>query len=426
MGWKLSGGPLNFQAVYYGSRCLLQHNNPYSATEVDRVYRSEGGYSQSAEAWQHRDMTLYVNTPATLLVVAPFAMLPLSAAQWLWTVLNAASLILAAFLMWDLGADYSPVLSGCLVGFLLANCENVFAGGNTAGIVTGLCIVSAWCLLRDSFVPTGILCMALSLVIKPHEAGLVWLFFLLAGGVNRRRAVQTAILAAFLMLPAVLWVSHVAPSWMHDWSSNLAAISAPGGINDPRPTSVTNITADNVISLQAVFSIFSDNPRIYNQASYLVGGVPLLLWAITALRSRFSARLAWLALASVVPLTMIVTYHRVHDAKLLLLMVPACVMLWAEGGAIGRTATLLTAAVFALTADIPLAILCEFSQRLHLSTAALSGQILTVLLVRPDQEILMATGIFFLWVYMRQSQAWGTPAVPREAEQSLVNPSGPG
>ena len=129
--------------------------------------------------------------------------------------------------------------------------------------------------------------MALSLVIKPHEAGLVWLFFLLAGGVNRRRAVQTAILAAFLMLPAVLWVSHVAPSWMHDWSSNLAAISAPGGINDPRPTSVTNITADNVISLQAVFSIFSDNPRIYNQASYLVGGVPLLLWAITALRSRF-------------------------------------------------------------------------------------------------------------------------------------------
>ena len=79
MGWKLSGGPLNFQAVYYGSRCLLQHNNPYSATEVDRVYRSEGGYSQSAEAWQHRDMTLYVNTPATLLVVAPFAMLPLSA-----------------------------------------------------------------------------------------------------------------------------------------------------------------------------------------------------------------------------------------------------------------------------------------------------------------------------------------------------------
>jgi len=32
---------------------------------------------------------------------------------------------------------------------------------------------------------------------------------------------------------------------------------------------------------------------------------------------------------------MLVTYHRPFDAKLLLLAVPACAMLWAEGGRIG-------------------------------------------------------------------------------------------
>src|ERR1017187_6157574 len=103
--------------------------------------------------------------------------------------------------------------------------------GNAAGIVVSLCAVAVWCFLRERFVPAGVLCLAASLAIKPHDAGLVWLYFLLAGGVHRKRALQALLITAVLSVSALLWVSHVAPNWMQDWSANMASISATGGIN---------------------------------------------------------------------------------------------------------------------------------------------------------------------------------------------------
>ena len=405
LGRAIPGGPVDFQAIYYGSRTLIQHHNPYVVSEVEGVYQAEGGErSPLPDALRrYHCVTLYVNLPPTLLVVAPFAMLPLGIAQVLWMILTASSLILAAFLAWDLAANDAPILSAFLIGFLLANCQILFGTGNTAGIVVGLCVTASWCFLRDRFVPAGILCMAVSLSIKPHDAGLVWLFFLLAGGATRKRALQSAVLVAALALPAILWVSQVAPHWIHDWQTNMTAISAPGGLNDPRPASVTNNSAGSVISLQAVFSIFRDDPRFYNSASYLVCGTLLLVWVFTTLRSRSSRDSAWLALAAIVPLTILVTYHRVYDAKLLLLTVPACALLWAGGGPTRWIACALNAAGVVLNGDITLAILELFTKQLHLSTAALSGQILTVVLARPNQEILLAMSVFYLWIYARRA-----------------------
>ena len=71
------------------------------------------------------------------------------------------------------------------------------------------------------------MCLGLSLAIKPHDAGLVWLYFVLAGGAYRKRALESLAITAVIGLTAVVWVWHVAPHWMHDWSANLATISAP-------------------------------------------------------------------------------------------------------------------------------------------------------------------------------------------------------
>jgi hypothetical protein len=139
---------------------------------------------------------MYVNLPTTFIVIAPFAMLPWGPAHVLWMTLTAVSLILAAFLVWNLGASYAPNLSLFLICILLANCQMVFYGGNAAGIVIGLCVVAVWCFLRERFVLAGVLCLAISLAIKPHDAGLVWLYFLLAGGVYRKRALQTLLVTA--------------------------------------------------------------------------------------------------------------------------------------------------------------------------------------------------------------------------------------
>jgi hypothetical protein len=410
--WHTSSGGVGFRAVYYGTRCLLQHRNPYRQSELEAVYRAEGGERPTESLQDRQVVTLYVNLPTTFLLIAPLAMLPWWAAQFLWMTLVAGAFILGGFLMWNLGASYASRVSLFLVCLLLVNCEIIFGVGNTAGIVVGLCVVAVWCFLKERFVPAGILCMAVSLAIKPHDAGLVWLFFLLAGGVYRKRALQALLVTVVLGLAAFLWVSHVAPPWMHDWQSNLTAISARGGLNDPGPATVRGLTAGMVIDLQAAVSIFRDDPRFYNPVSYLVCGALLLVWSARTFRSRGSQARDWLALAAIVPLTMLITYHRPYDAKLLLLTVPACAMLWAKGGPVGWIALMANTAGIMFTGDIPLSILILLTKNLRLGTTGIVEQILTVVLTRPASLILLAMGIFYLWAYVRST-------VP-DAENSLI------
>ena len=397
------GGILDFQAVYYGTRCLLHHCDPYNESQLQRLFLAEDRDLPSGPNKYMQVVTLDVNLPTTSLIVAPLAMLPWKTAHLAWMILTGCTLIFAALLMWDVGTDFSPALPSLLIGFLLANLEHLFVGGNAAGIVVGSGIIAAWCFLKDRYAAAGVLCLAVSLAIKPHDAGFVWLYFLLAGGTYRRRALQTLAVTVVIGAATLLWVSHVAPHWLPELRSNLATTSAHGALNDQGPDSMTGRTPGMVVDLQGVVSIFRDDPRFYNPVSYLVCGSLLLLWAVKTLKLRASAENAWLALAAMVPLTMLVTYHRPNDAKLLLLTVPACAMLWARGGRSGRLAALVTTAGILFTADIPLSILVILANALHVTATGFTGTILTVALTRPASVALLIMTIFYLWVYVRDA-----------------------
>jgi uncharacterized membrane protein len=283
----------------------------------------------------------------------------------------------------------------------------------------GLCVVAVWCFIERRFASAGILCLAVSLAIKPHDAGLVWLYFLLAGGVYRKRALQTLVVTVVLGLPVLLWISHIAPHWIQELYSNTLANLAPGGAGGPGPNSANSGSGPSmVIDLKSVLYVFRSDPRFYNPVSYLICGALLLAWSVLTLKSRFPQRRAWLALAAIVPLTMLASYHRPYDAKLLLLAVPACAMLWAEGGRIGRLALLMTTAGIVATADIPLIILLILTGNLHISTAGLSGQILIAVLMRPVPLILLAMSIFYLYVYLRSGQPQGSAPKPGKAGET--------
>jgi hypothetical protein len=215
------------------------------------------------------------------------------------------------------------------------------------------------------------------------------------------------IVTGVIAIAAILWVTSIAPHWMGELNSNMLATSAHGGINDPGPASASGRYAYMIIDLQAAISVFRDDPSIYDPVSYLVCGALLLAWSVRTIRARFSPARAWLALAAVVPLTMLVTYHRPWDAKLLMLAVPACAMLWAEGGKIRWIALLVTTAGVVLTADIPLTILVIFTRDLSINTASLSGQILKAVLTRPTPLILLLMSIFYLWIYLRRDPERG-------------------
>src|ERR1017187_7006300 len=399
----------DFKAVYYGARCLIQHVDPYRESEFLGVYKAEGGDRPSDPIRVRRAVTLNVNLPTTLVFVAPFATLPWGTAHLLWSVLIAGSFTLAAFLMWDFGADYAPLISGVLISVLLANSELLLLMGNTAGIVVSLCIVSVWCFLKERFVFVGVLCLAVGLAIKPHDVGFVWLYFLSAGGVYRKRALQALVVTVALGLASIMWVSHVAPLWMPELQSNLLATSARGDLNDPGPASMGGHGLGMVINLQSVISVFWDDPHIYNPASYLVCAPLLLVWVFVTLRSRSSQASAWLALAAIAALSMLPVYHRQYDAKLILLTVPACAMLWAEGGLIGALALGVNTAAFVLTADLPWALLFGLISHVRPSTTGLSGQILMAVQVFPIPLTLLTMGIFYLWVYVRRCSAHAFP-----------------
>ena len=393
----------DFRVLYNPARCLLQGCDPYKESQVLRIAQAEGRDRLSDTAVVRQIVTRYIYPPTSFSFTAPFAMLPWGPAHVLWMTLTIGSLIFASFLIWNLAANDAPILSGVMVGFLLVNCELIVISGNSAGIVVSLCVVAVWCFLQDRFVPAGILCLAVSLAMKPHDAGMVWLYFLLAGGAYRKRALQTIVACAVLSLPGLLWVWHVSPHWFREMRGNILAFSVHGGLTDPGPAATAANGPGMLTNLQAVFSIFKDDPSFYNLASYVVCAPLLVVWIFVTLRSRMSPNTVRLGLAAIAALSLLPIYHREYDAKLLLLTVPACAMLWAEGGCIGRAALSLNVAGFVLTGDLPQALLVGLLYHPHSSATGLSAQAAAAVLAFPAPLILLIIGIFYLWVYFRRS-----------------------
>jgi hypothetical protein len=399
----------DFRGLYYPTQCLLHHCDPYSKTDVMRIYHASGVDRQSDTDKVRQIATQSVYLPTVFSATLPFAILPWSVAHILWIVLTLASLILASLLAWSLAADYTPVLSGALIGFLLANSEVLLITGNAAGIVISLCVIAVWCFVRNRFVFAGILCLAISLAVKPHDTGLVWLYFLLAGGVYLKRALQTLLATIVISLPGLLWAWRLSPHWIQEFNSNLLAFSVHGGTNDPGLASGGAHGLGPVVSLQAIFSVLRDDPHFYNPASYLVFGLLLIVWILVTLRCRSTPANLWLALASIAALSMLPVYHRQYDTKLLLLTVPACVILFVERRSLSWLALLVTTAGFVLNADIPWVIFFALTKSLHLPTTGLSGQILIAVQVFSAPLILLVMGIFYLWVYAWRSSAHAAP-----------------
>lgn len=414
---------IDFKGVYYDTRCLLHNCDPYNEAELSRFYTMDGGDQPGEPAGLRRVVTLNVYLPTTSILTAPFAMLPWDSARHLWMAVTAACFILAALLTWNLGSRYAPLTSGALICLLLATSELLLEIGNTAGLVIALCVIAVWCIVSERFVWVGVLCLAFSLLVKPHDSGLVWLYFLLAGGTYRKRALQVLAVTVLLGLPTVLWVSHIAPHWPRELHANLQTITSNGNANDPSPDNVTPwLHGASIVSLQSAIDVFRNDPHFYSVVTYLICAPLLILWAVRAWRSRSSSADTWLALAAIAPLSMLPIYHRQHDTRLLLLIVPACALLWAHGGRLKWPALWVTSAAILLTGDLPLQLLGILAHSLHANTITMPGRILTVLLARPAPIAMLAASIFFLIVYVRGLPAHaaapeppGASSIPRAA-----------
>lgn len=397
-------GMTDFEEIYYAARSAAHHSDPYVPDQVAAVYKADNGSLPADTGVSHtKRLIIFIcsNLPTTLFLIAPLAALPWKVAAAIWMALIAAAFIVACFLVWQFGADEAPRVYGGLLCLLLVNSGLFLCAGNTAGLVVSLSVISVCCFLRDRFVMAGVVCLAIALAMKPHDAGAVWLYFLLVGGVHRKRALQSLALTAVIAAAAILWVSHAAPHWYQELHANLQAAMLPGGRDNPGPTTQGGRGIGMIISLQAILSLIRDNATFYNLTAYILCAPLAILWCVKTLRSGFSTRLAWFGLAAISAIAMLPVYHRTYDARLLVLAVPACAMLWREQRAPGRSrlggaALLLTIAAIVLTGDI---FWIVFFQITHYSGWAV------VFGMFPAPIALLALGIFYLWMYLKPAPA---------------------
>jgi hypothetical protein len=417
-------GGLDFRALYEGAGCLIHHHDPFNPGELREYYVATGDARLYPE-WALYTLTLLNYPPTIYPFTTPFALFPWAIAQPVWTVLTAVGFLLAAYLMWKLVEKDAPIVAGCLIGFLLANSEITLSGGNAAGFAISLCALALWCFLRERFALFGVLCLAASLAMKPHDAGLVWLYFLLVGGTSRKRAWQTLAANVALGLAAVIWVSLVAPHWFTEMRATMAIYSAHGGANDPGILGSPNssfrsfsmaVFPGMLCSLQTIVAVFWDDPRFYNPFTYLFCAPFLVVWTIVSLCSSFAKERAYLALAAIVPFTLLITYHRTTDTKLLLLTVPACVALWKRGGATGKLALALTGIGIVVTGDISLIVIGILVGQPNWINAGWLTKIQMVLMYRPVPVVLLAMGMFYLWAYCKSArETMGASELPTMA-----------
>lgn len=184
---------MDFKAVYDASRTLSHHQDPYNPAEFRSMYLSEGGtlpVDPKKLDRMNQALFLCVNLPTSFLIVVPLAALPWGLAHLLWLVLIAGFFLVAAYVMLKFAGHYAQGPPLFLIGMLLIDLGSLILLGNLAGIVVSFCVLAVWFFLTDRHTWAGVVCLAVALALKPHDAGFLWLYFILIGGRYRKHALQ--------------------------------------------------------------------------------------------------------------------------------------------------------------------------------------------------------------------------------------------
>lgn len=381
----------DFLPVYTGARCLIAGLDPYNADALLKADATAG----PPQSWFSDTLSFEgpVYPPTSLFVVIPFAVMRWRAAHLVWLAFIGLMFSIATCLMWELCADDAPLLAGALLGAFAATSTFLLMTANPTAIAVSLCTIGVWSALRQRLEWLGVLCLALSLLLKPQIGGFIWLYLLLAAAAYRRFAWKTLVVASLIGLPAVLWVSLTPASrnWVPELYGALAENMGPGGTGGP---GIGDPTSFAFLNLQSDFSVIWGNPQFYATATYVITLPMIVLWLWTAAKGVLARRTVLVGLACGTLLSLLPVYHRLYDVRLVLLMFPAAVLLWVErdgrgwlamGGALVMTVVSLNWLLHFLQAhrDIP------YTEPLWVRLAG-----------RPYPFVTLAVAVVFLWMYV--------------------------
>jgi hypothetical protein len=394
------GTEVDYKVVYIGARCLIRHCDPYNQDQLMQVYFKEGGERLAPPPpgyKQHFLVAEQLYPPTAELFFAPFALFSWPTAYFLWVGSTFVLLSCSAFLVWTVAAGYTPDPPFYLTCFILANSGILLAGGNPAGAAVSLCIIGVWCIVESRLLWLGVFCLAISLAIKPHDTTLIWLALVLLGGSLRKRALQSFSILAVFAVASFVWFLQISPDWMRELQSNILSYSTGGSRNDP-----AGADAPGMVNLQPLLALVRNDPRFYNIAALAIWAPLFVVWAFVSLRSRRMREEIWLGLAGIASLTLLPIYHRSHDAKILILTLPACAILCAEGGPVAWVALALTSLGVLVTSDLPIAALGIIAPPFPSGDAGTN--LLFLILGRPAGLVIFCLAAFYVWAYVRSSR----------------------
>jgi len=389
----------DFKPLYGGARCLLHNQDPYDIVQVRDEYLRGGGDPEYKVAFRPYNAGY---PPSSLLLVLPFALLPWKFAYIAWMLLSTAALVLATFLIADLCAPRDALSHNgaarngslaviALLAIFLATSKILIVIGQPAALAIALAVIAIWCLLRDRFGLLAILCFAISLALKPTIACFLILYFLLAGGLYRRRAWQILAVTAALAIAGGAWATLTpnAAHWPAELRANTAGMAAPGNSSDAGPA---NPEVLQIVNLQTVTSLLLRSRLAYNAVALGLCTALLIVWGVLILRSKPTWQRDLLALAACANLSLLPLYHRGYDARLLLLAFPAAALLFAgRQRRLGMTALLLTAWQTFVTSTLFLNIELHIASQLHAASP-----VVTILALRVVPLSLLAGAVFYL------------------------------
>lgn len=392
----------DFKAIYYPSKALVSHQDPYSPPTLLQLYKSDPE-NTAFEPIMLEIVTYNVYLPTLIALLTPMALLSWKVASVLWLAVVIFSFLLAAYLALDLDTSGLPRVSGVLMCLIVSGSEILIQAGNSVVLTICLCTVGVWCAIRKKHSGFGMLCMALALVLKPQDVLLIWACFLLADRGRRQWALKTLAVAAGLTLLAVTWMMSVSPHWVPELFRILATDSLPGHLNNLAIPGDPSLWGAMKVPLQTVTSLFWANATTYNIIAYAVLAIMLLAWLWGMWNARGDDRSFWVGLAAAIPLTMLVGYHRQHDTRLLILAVPACARLLAERTRVGKLAVAFTTCAILASSNAVLHLIGLLSPIVGIRAHGFTGMLLYAIVGRPIALTLLAMSIFYTWVLLRKA-----------------------
>ncbi|HEY4382809.1 MAG TPA: glycosyltransferase 87 family protein [Acidobacteriaceae bacterium] len=319
----------DFKTLYASVWCFVHRMDAYSVANLKQVFVANN-VEQPATWWGHAPVYPW----PTLAVLSPFAGIGLVPAAYLLTILSGVLMAVAITGLMRYAADYFDlgpfwrilIAPLCTIGPLFA------FGMGMANVSVATC---AFCfmafVLRNSGTPwsRGVslwlpgTALALAFLLKPHLA--VWVgiaMLLLPERASRAVVIRcaavvggfTAATAAFLAATGTLGLQ------THSYLAMLAEETSTGASMNATSREVLPV-ASQITSLQSILGFWIGNPtvRVSLSCAALLG---LGFLVLRQTRRVDSERGAMLAVSAWCTLGMLATYHRAHDAVLLLLVVP--------------------------------------------------------------------------------------------------------